>query len=41
MEWTDFLHGDTVSQKLKADQNVLGWAWSEMGVASRVIELLS
>ena len=31
MEWNDFLHADTDSQKLKADQKFAGLAWSEMG----------
>ena len=31
-----YLLVDTNSHKLKADQNILGWAWSEMGVASLV-----
>ena len=39
MEWTDFLHVDTDSQKLKADQKFIGWAWSRMGVASLVMGL--
>ena len=26
LELTDFLHGDTDSQKLKTDQNFFGWA---------------
>ena len=39
MEWTDFLHVDTVSQKLKADQNFFGWACSKMVVASLVMGL--
>ena len=34
MELTDFLHVDTDSQKLKADQKCIGWAWSKMGVTS-------
>ena len=42
-EWTDginlFLHVNTGSQKLKTDQNFLGWAWSKMGVASLVMGL--
>ena len=36
MKYPDFLHVDTNSHKLKADQKNLGWAWSEMGVASLV-----
>ena len=39
MEYTDFLHVDTDSQKLKADQNFFGWAYSKMDVASLVIGL--
>ena len=39
MEWNDFLHADTDSQKLKADQKFAGLAWSEMGVASLVTGL--
>ena len=34
-----FLHVDTNSHKLKFDQKILGWAWSEIGVASLVTEL--
>ena len=36
MELTDFLHVDTDSQKLKADQKFIGWTWLKMGVASLV-----
>ena len=39
MEWNDFLHADTNSQKLKADQKFAGLAWSKMGVASLVTGL--
>ena len=42
-EWTDgiidFLHVDTDSQKLKADQKFIGWIWSKMDVASLVTGL--
>ena len=38
-EMPDFLHVDTSSQKLKVDQKILGWAWSEMGVVNLVMEL--
>ena len=34
-----FLHVDTDSQKLKADQKFIGWAWGKMGVASLVTGL--
>ena len=34
MELSDFLHASINSQKLKVDWKLLGWAWSEMGVAS-------
>ena len=37
MELTDFMHIDAESQKLKADQKLLGWAWLNMGMASRVM----
>ena len=36
MKQPHFLHVDTNSQKIKADQKLFGWAWSEMGVASLV-----
>ena len=40
-EWTDgitdYLHFDTDWKKLKADQNIFGWAWSKMSVASPVM----
>ena len=36
MKKPDFLHVDTNSHKLKADQKNLGWMWSEMGVTSLV-----
>ena len=39
MEQTDFLHVDTDSQKLKANQKFIGWAWSKMGLASLVTGL--
>ena len=29
-----FLYVDTNSHKLKVDQNIFGWAWSKMGIAS-------
>ena len=32
----DFLHVDTNSHKLKVHEKILGWAWSEMGMASLV-----
>ena len=35
----DFLHVDTNSHKLKVDQKIWGWAWSEMGMASLVTRL--
>ena len=39
MKQPGFLHVDTNSHKLKVDQKNLGWAWSEMGVASQVTGL--
>ena len=39
MKWPDFLHVDTNSHKLKVDQNIFGWAWSEMSVSSLVTGL--
>ena len=39
MKQFDFLHVDTNSHKLKVDQKMFGWAWSEMGVASLVTGL--
>ena len=36
MEWTDFLHVDTDSQKFKTAQKCIGWAWSKMGVVIQV-----
>ena len=39
MKWPDFLHVDTNSHKLKVDQNIFGWSWSEMGVSSLVTGL--
>ena len=39
MTLPNFLHVDTNSHKLKVDQKNLGWAWSEMGVASLVTGL--
>ena len=33
------MHVDTDSQKLKADQTFIGWAWSKMGVLSLVTGL--
>ena len=36
---TEFLHVDRDSQKLKADQKILGWAWPKMGAASLVTGL--
>ena len=35
----DFLRVDTNSHKLKVDQKMLIWAWSEMGVANLVTGL--
>ena len=35
MEWIDFLHVDTDSQKFKADQKFMGWAWSKMDVTKK------
>ena len=34
MEKYDFLHADTNSQKLKADQKCFGWIWPKIGVGS-------
>ena len=39
MREPDFLQVDTNSHKLKVDQKILGWTWSEMGVASLVTGL--
>ena len=39
MKQPDFQLVDTNSHKLKVDQNVYCWAWSEMGVASLVSAL--
>ena len=39
MKYPDFLHVDTNSYKLKADQKISGWAWSEIGVGSLVTGL--
>ena len=39
IKWPDFLHVDTNSHKLKVDQNIFGWAWSEMSVSSLVMGL--
>ena len=39
MKWPDFLLVDTNLHKLKVDQEIFGWAWSEMGVASLVTGL--
>ena len=39
MKQPNILHVDTNSQKLKVDQNVFGWSWSKMGVASLVTGL--
>ena len=35
----DFLHVDTNLHKLKVYQEIFGWVWSEMGVASLVTGL--
>ena len=35
----DFLHVDTDSQKLNADQKFSAWAWPKIGVASLVMGL--
>ena len=35
----DFLHVGTNSHKLKVDQNILGWLWSEMIMASLITGL--
>ena len=39
MVLTDVLHAGTNSCKLKGDRNILGWAWSKMGVGSLVLGL--
>ena len=39
MKQPDFLHVDTNSQKLKVDQKIWEWTWSELGMASLVTEL--
>ena len=41
MKWPDFLLVDTNLHKLKVDQKVLGWAWSDLDVASPVTGLLN
>ena len=33
MEWTDILHADTNSRKLKVISMTFEWTWSEMGKA--------
>ena len=35
----EFLHVDINSHKLKIDQNIFGWTWSEMGVVWLVMSL--
>ena len=37
MNLADFLHTDTYSQKLQVTSIVIGWAWSNMDVAFKVI----
>ena len=32
MKLSDFFHFDTISYKLKVDQNTFGWVWLEMGL---------
>ena len=39
MKQPNFLHVHTNSQKLRVDQQFLGWAWSEMGLANLVSKL--
>ena len=39
VKYSDFWHVGTSSHKLKVDQKICGWAWSEMGVASLVTGL--
>ena len=39
MEYTDFLHIDGDSQKLKAGQKFIGWSWSKMGMVMQVMGL--
>ena len=39
MKWPDFLRVDATSHKLKVDQKIWRWAWSEMGVANLVTGL--
>ena len=37
IKWSDFLNTDADSHKLKADENISGWALSKMGVTSLVV----
>ena len=39
LKYPEFLHVDTNSHKLKIDQNIFGWTWSEMGVVWLVMSL--
>ena len=39
MKKPGFWHFDTNSHKLKVDQKILGWAWSEIGMVSLVAGL--
>ena len=39
MKQPHFLHIDTNSQKLKVDQKIFGWTFSEMGVTNLVCGL--
>ena len=32
IEWTDFVHADANSEKLKVDSMIFGWMWSKMGM---------
>ena len=40
MNLDDFLHANAYSGKLKVTLIVIGWAWSDMGVALMVIRTL-
>ena len=41
MNWTDFLHSDTNLLKLKATLTIIGWVWSKMGKALKIVGLLN
>ena len=37
MKWADFLHADINLLKLKITLVIIGWVWSEMGKALRLL----